>query len=322
VATSTESDFMRRPIPIILVVLTLFLGAAVGYGIAKNPEKAALDAAARAGAPGQFVALSRGITHYDITGPDSGRTVVLVHGFSVPYYIWDSTAAGLSAAGYRVLRYDLYGRGLSDRPDAEYDGALFDTQLRELLDSLRIDGPVDLVGLSFGGFITAHYATGHAARVRTLTLVDPVAEANPVPAILRIPVIGPWVWQVTRVPKMADNQLGDFLHPEHHPTWADQYRPQTRYKGFGRALLSTALTGSRTNFDSLYAGVFRTGIPVLLIWGREDTAVPFELSEVVRRNIPSLEFFPVDSAGHLPHIEQTSLVNARLAAFLAAHPGS
>jgi pimeloyl-ACP methyl ester carboxylesterase len=313
---------MRRLLVAVLVLLALGIVAAAIYGARMNPEKATLDAAARSGAPGRFVALSRGTTHYDIAGPDSGRVVVLVHGFSVPYYIWDSTAAGLSAAGYRVLRYDLYGRGFSDRPDTEYDGRLYDSQLGELLDSLRISGPVDLVGLSFGGFVTAHYVTGHASRVRTLTLVDPVSQASPVPASLRMPVIGPWLWQVKRVPGMADNQVTDFLHPERHPTWADQYRPQMRFKGFGRALLSTAVFSSGVVYDSLYAGVSRTGIPVLLIWGKQDQTVPFELSEVIRRSIPSVEFVPVDSAGHLPHIEQAQLVTARLAAFLEAHPAN
>ena len=275
---------MRRLLGAVVVLLALVIVAAAAYGAGMNPEKATLDAAARSGAPGRFIALSRGTTHYDIAGPDSGRVVVLVHGFSVPYYIWDSTAAGLSAAGYRVVRYDLYGRGLSDRPDTEYDGMLYDRQLGELLDSLRITGPVDLVGLSFGGFVTAHYVTGHASRVRTLTLVDPVSQASPVPASLRIPVVGPWLWQVKRVPEMADNQVTDFLHPERHPTWADQYRPQMRFKGFGRALLSTAVFSSGVVYDSLYAGVSRTGIPVLLIWGKQDQTVPFELSEVIRRN--------------------------------------
>jgi pimeloyl-ACP methyl ester carboxylesterase len=311
---------MRRVLrTVLLLLLVLVLGAAA-YGAWKNPEKVALDAGTRAGGSGRFVALSRGTTHYDVSGPDSGRVVVLVHGFSVPYYIWDSTAAGLSGMGYRVLRYDLYGRGLSDRPDTQYDGALYDRQLGELLDSLRIAGPVDLVGLSFGGFVTAHYVAGHASRVRTLTLVDPVSRATPVPAILGMPVVGPWLWQVTRVPGMADNQASDFLHPEQHPTWADQYRPQMRFKGFGRALLSTARFSSGVDFDSLYAGVSRTGVPVLLIWGREDQTVPFALSDVVRRNIPAAEFMPVDSAGHLPHIEQAQLVDARLATFFAAHP--
>jgi pimeloyl-ACP methyl ester carboxylesterase len=140
------------------------------------------------------------------------------------------------------------------------------------------------------------------------------------PSIITTPLLGTWLWQVTRVPGMADNQASDFLHPQDFPGWADRYRPQMRFKGFGRALLRSAVTASSTNFDSLYAGVARTGVPVLLIWGRQDQTVTFDKSEVVRRAIPSLVFFPVDSAGHLPHLEQTALVNARLFDFLAAHP--
>ena len=310
---------MRRLLLIVLSLIVLFLAGAAAYGAWKNPEKATLDASARTGSPGQFIALSHGTTHYEMVGPDSGRLVVLVHGFSVPYYIWDSTVVALQDAGYRVLRYDLYGRGWSDRPDVDYDGALYDAQLGELLDSLHVAAPIDLVGLSFGGFVTAHFVAGHAGRVRTLTLVDPMSQRSEVPWALGLPIIGPWLWQVTAVPGMADNQLTDFLHPEHYPTWADQYRPQMRYRGFGRALLSSALMASRVDFDSLYAAVARTGVPVMLIWGKQDQTIALALSEVVRHNIPSVEFVSVDSSGHLPHIEQARLVNARLTAFLEAH---
>ncbi len=299
-------------------VAVLFVGG-WAYGAWKSPEKLVLDAAARAGSSGKFVTLSPETTHYEITGRDSGRVVVLVHGFSVPSYIWDSTVAGVSAAGHRVLRYDLYGRGWSDRPDVGYDGALYDAQLVELLDSLRITGPVDLVGLSFGGFVTAHFTASHPDRVRTLTLVDPMAEPSVLPWVLRLPLVGPWLWKVMYVPGMADSQLSDFLHPELHPTWPDQYRPQMRYKGFGRSLLSTVAMASRVDFDTLYARAGRTGVPALLIWGKQDQTVLLSLSEVVRRGIPSVEFVPVDSAGHLPHIEQAQVVNARLLNFWAAH---
>lgn len=309
-----------RAVRIAVIVLVLVFASAFGYSAYKNPEKATLDAAARTGATGQFVSLADGMTHYEVAGPDTGRVVVLVHGFSVPSYIWDSTFVALSNAGYRVIRYDLYGRGLSDRPDAAYDGPMYDAQLNGLLDSLHVQGQIDLVGLSFGGYVTGHYVTTNAARVRTLTLVDPVASPSGMPTMLALPVIGPWVWQVGAVPGMADNQTSDFLHPEHFPNWADRYRPQMRYVGFGRALLRSALVESKTNFDSLYAGVAKTGVPVELIWGKQDQTVKFELSEVIRRNIPSVEFVPVDSSGHLPHIEQTTLFNQRLFAFLAAHP--
>lgn len=313
---------MGHPLRFTVRVLAIIAACVAVYGRWKNPERDTLDAAARSSATGKFIVSSNGTTHYEIAGPDTGRVVVLVHGFSVPSYIWDSTFTALRAAGIRTIRYDLFGRGWSDRPDVAYDGALYDAQLNELLDSLRVMQPVDLVGLSFGGFVTAHYAASHAARVHTLILFDPAASAPTIPALLKTPIIGPFIWQTTQVPGMAENQASDFLHPEHFPTWADRYRPQMRYKGFGRALLRTVNTMSHTNFDSLYAGAGRTGVPALLVWGKQDRTVPIALSDVVRRNIPQIEFFPVDSAGHLPHIEQAALVNAKLLAFLAAHPSA
>jgi pimeloyl-ACP methyl ester carboxylesterase len=63
---------------------------------------------------------------------------------------WIIIALRIGAAadsGFRVVRYDYYGRGRSDRVDAAYDQDLFVRQLAGLLDSLRVAGPVDLAGL-------------------------------------------------------------------------------------------------------------------------------------------------------------------------------
>jgi pimeloyl-ACP methyl ester carboxylesterase len=309
---------MARVLRAFFLVLVVVLLGAFAYEGWKNPEKIPLDASARSAAPGKFVTLSDGMTHYQVAGPETGQVVVLVHGFSVPMYIWDSTFVALSAAGFRVIRYDLFGRGWSDRPDVAYDGNMYDRQLDELLDSLRVSQPVNLVGLSFGGFVTSHYTVSHPRRVRTLTMVDPSSTSRTLPGLLTTPVIGPWVWQVSQVPGMAEGQASDFLHPEHYPTWADQYRPQMEYKGFGRALLRSAITSSKTDFPALFADVSKTSVPVLLVWGKQDQTVPIALSEVARTNIPALQFFPVDSAGHLPHIEQAALVNAKLQNFFSA----
>jgi pimeloyl-ACP methyl ester carboxylesterase len=173
--------------------------------------------------------------------------------------------------------------------------------------------------LSFGGYVTAHYVGTHGKRVRTLTMVDPAAARSRLSQALTMPVVGNYLWQTMHVPTMADNQTSDFLHPEHFPGWADRYRPQMRFKGFGRALLSSVVTLSNTDFNALYAGVARAGVPLLLIWGKQDSTVSIRLSNVVRRNNPGVEFLAVDSSGHLPHLEQASAVNARVLAFLATH---
>ncbi|MFM7857386.1 MAG: alpha/beta fold hydrolase, partial [Flammeovirgaceae bacterium] len=99
---------------------------------------------------GNFIQLSAGYTYYEYSNPQVDTVVVLVHGFSVPSFIWDSTYSAASQRGYATLRYDNFGRGYSDNPDVVYDVALFSQQLHELLDSLQITKPITLVGLSDG----------------------------------------------------------------------------------------------------------------------------------------------------------------------------
>jgi pimeloyl-ACP methyl ester carboxylesterase len=306
----------------LLIVIVLAGGGAAGYYRYKNPETLTLDDQARnsAGARGAFVALSGGVTHYEAAGPANGRVALLVHGFSVPSYIWDPTFKALNEAGYRVIRYDLYGRGLSDRPDAAYDGTFYDQQIDDLLKALQVSGQVDLFGLSFGGFVTAHYASTHPQRIRTLTLVDPSNARPTIPWQLQVPLLGPYLFQVAAVPTMADNQATDFLHPEQFPGWADRYRPQMAFHGFGRALYRSRMQLAQVDFDAMYATIAKAGLPVQLIWGKQDPTIPVAQSAHIRRAIPAAEYVEIDQSGHLPQMEQTAIFNQRMLAFLAAHP--
>ena len=94
-----------------------------------NKEKKELTGNERKGTSGQYIKLSGGITHYQLAGPDTGKVVILVHGFSVPYFIWDGTYEYLVKQGFRVLRYDMFGRGYSDRPNVVYNQALYQNHL-------------------------------------------------------------------------------------------------------------------------------------------------------------------------------------------------
>lgn len=110
-----------------------------------------LNEVTRAEAPGDFVKLPHGYTHYELSKSNARHPVVLIHGFSIPYYIWNPTFLALSDAGLNVLRYDLFGRGYSDRPRVEYLLDLFVDQLFHLVRELGLSVPLDLVGLSMGG---------------------------------------------------------------------------------------------------------------------------------------------------------------------------
>jgi pimeloyl-ACP methyl ester carboxylesterase len=295
--------------------------AAVGLCLARYPERRGLDPAARRDADGQFVPLSDGVTHYELSGPKEGPPVVLVHGFSVPYYVWDPTAQTLRTNGYRVLRYDLYGRGYSDRPPVDYTADLFDRQLLELMHAVGMRAPVHLMGVSMGGWVSATFTGRHPQLVRSLTLIDPIASRPEIPWVLRLPAVGPLLFQVVLEPGMPARQTADFLQPARFPDWPARYGPQMQFRGFGRALRSTALALASVDFDRVYRRVAEVGCPVLLLWGREDKTVPFALNETVRRAIPAAEFHAIDGAAHLPHLERADAVDPLLLDFLAKTAG-
>ena len=225
----------------------------------------------------------------------------------------------LAANGFRVLRYDYFGRGFSDRPQLRYDLATYDRQLTELLDTLGLRGPIDVAGISMGGVVAAHFADRHPERVRSLTLVGPAFGLMPeTPSPLRIRRIGDFVMTVA-APEMAKGQLQDFLHPEHYPAWVDRYEVQMQYKGFRRSMLETLRGDVFKRPVTSFTTLATSRIPMLIVWGRADRTVPFARSVAVRAEFPRAEFHAIAGAAHVPQIEQAAVVDSVVLAFLQRH---
>ena len=293
----------------------------IGKSFHFRGESRTLDDKARAAAPGQFVKLPDGMVHYELAGPETAQTVVLVHGFSVPNYIWDPTFEALLAAGLRVLRYDLYGRGYSDRPDVSYDQDLFDRQLSNLLTALDIRDPVDLIGLSMGGAIVVTFTDRHPALVHKLCLIDPAGLPQKYPAaakLIEAPMLGEWLFSLFGDKILLSSLSDDFHDADRLAEYVQKYREQMQYRGFKRALLSTIRNHVLDGAVQAYEGVGRLELPVMLIWGRQDTVVPFAQSEKVIELIPRIEFHAIEGAGHISHYERPELVNPLLIDFLTS----
>lgn len=88
-----------------------------------------------------------------LVGPKDGKKLLLVHGISTPAPVWKSIIPQLVQAGYRVLIFDLYGRGLSDAPILPYDIPLYVSQISFLLTSKPDWEKFSIGGMSLGGSI-------------------------------------------------------------------------------------------------------------------------------------------------------------------------
>ena len=281
-----------------------------------------LDESARLQADGSFITLTDGVTHYELGGPENGQPVVLVHGFSTPYFIFDTTFEFLVKAGFRVLRYDLFGRGLSDRPHADYNIHLFVRQLKDLLDTLDVKR-INLVGLSMGGPITAAFINKNPDYVVRHILIDPAgAKRVALPSALealKIPVLGELAFGLFGSVSLVKGIASDMLNQEAVAHFQNQYKVQMQYKGFKSAILSTIRNGMLESFYETYVRVGDLKKPTLLFWGRQDKTVPFEYSQAVTQAIPHTEFHIIENCGHIPHYEKPEVVNPILLEFLSRY---
>ena len=162
-------------------------------------------------APGEFAQITNGKIHYRWLGSQSGEIIVLVHGVSVPQYVFSQTAAALVESGYRILLFDHFGHGYSDRPVAQYDADFFDLEMVEVLNELGLHDPVNLGALSMGGVIAADFTARHPERVKTLTLFAPAGlrlvndSDSALVSLMKSPVFGNWLWRIV---------ARDFYFPE------------------------------------------------------------------------------------------------------------
>lgn len=191
--------------------------------------------------------------------------------------------------------------------------------------SLHGTGAVDVVGISYGAAIVTEFADRSPERVRSLVYIDPVFNmVRPLPPRER----SAFAWSKYMVfgggtEDMVTSQLTDFYYPARHPDWLARYRVQFQFKGTREALRRTRAAVAVA--PSQAPQIRRVGShprPVLVVWGRQDSGAPFAESATLMAVFPRGTLLPVDSAGHLPYLDQPDIVVPAVAQFLRAAPTS
>jgi pimeloyl-ACP methyl ester carboxylesterase len=305
---------------IALILLMTYWAA----GRARTP----LDADARAklvkqGFAHSFIELPDGTVHYHLDGPATGPLIVLIHGFSTPSFVWDDYVEPLAKAGYRVLAYDNYGRGYSDRPKRPYDADLSDTLLVNLLDALAPGQPANLVGYSMGGATATIFAARHPERVRSLTLIAPAGlgtASSPQVDLLKRRVIGDWIVRMFGLKLFHDAAAEDAKAAPNPARFLADFDRQMNYPGYGEALLSTLRHYPLATSAHDFAVAGATSRPVMVIWGEADKTVPFANAKELMKLMPHAKLYSYEKFGHNIAFSQSALVIHQILQFLAAQP--
>ncbi|MGB5864500.1 MAG: alpha/beta hydrolase [Sulfitobacter sp.] len=275
----------------------------------------------RADASGQFANLKQGITHYVLSGPVDGLLVVCIHGLTTPCFVWDKISKGLARPGYRVLIYDLYGRGFSDRPKSLQDQAFFDQQLLELLAYLELEEPFDLIGYSMGGAVATGFAAKHLHRVRSLALLASagtgLVEAPMLKFIRDGRIFGAWLMLVAYPAQLRRGIQAERALPTVDTHVSDAQEAQLTYSGFIPAVRSSLRGVLYRPLADAHQVFHKVNIPMLAIWGGQDEVIPMQARQQLAAWNSDVRDHIIENAGHgLPYTHSDEVL-ALLTGFLA-----
>ncbi|MEY3451054.1 MAG: hypothetical protein RL711_879 [Bacteroidota bacterium] len=205
----------------------------------------------------------------------AGMPLVLLHGFCESKAIWNAFAPSL-ALHYRVICVDLPGFGESDLDKENCSMETMADAVASLLKSLQISHCV-MVGHSLGGYVALAFAEKHAKMLLGLGMFHSTAFADK--------------------PEKQENRNKTMAYIQEHgvPAFIKPFVPalffHTSRKTLEKAIDNTIQIGLQTSIDTVLAVTVamrdrkdRTqvladlNIPVLYIIGKQDTAVPLEMS--------------------------------------------
>lgn len=286
----------------IFLVIVIAIAGVIATPIVLERLRKPMDAETRQGADGSFAALSQGATHYQWLGPLRGPVAVCVHGLTTPSFVWRGMARGMALMGYRVLIYDLLGRGYSDRPAGAQDRAFFLRQLSDLLDDQKIGEDITLLGYSMGGAIATAFAGAYPERVRQLVLLAPAGMGIKPGGLSRFitetPVLGDWLMLALFAPRHRRAAEAERGLPGSVENIVDLQTRELRFKGYIPAVLASmrGLLSETRKADHL--AIHKAGVPVLAVWGREDTIIPLSAMGTLTEWSRDARQEVIEGAGH------------------------
>ncbi|MEM1237504.1 MAG: alpha/beta hydrolase [Pseudomonadota bacterium] len=249
---------------------------------AQEKRRKTMSGAVRQTAPGKFIKLRHGQTHYRLDGDPRHPLLVCIHGWSTASYVWEPLREPLRDKKYRLLTYDLYGRGYSDRPDLPHSAELFTTQLAELLSNLGLDrAAINVLGYSMGGAIAARFVSQRLDQVEKLALIAPAGMAVQLPGLRAF---------AKRNPKLVDSHLLALLpvvlrrqfkaeagRARRNQDVFDIIQNQLSeldHKGYVPALLSSLNGVLSAQMEREHCDIARSSVAVRAVFADEDTTIP------------------------------------------------
>ncbi len=247
---------------------------------------------------------------YIEAGSNSKRVLVLVHGLGASAERWEYVIPELSKK-YRIIAPDLLGFGYSDKPSLDYTPQFFAKFLFDFLETIGINH-CSMIGSSLGGQIVAEYAIAYREKIENVILVSPAGVMKNITPALEAYVTAALYPSLDSVRNAFQIMSGDDKKIPSHVI--DDFIERMSLPNAKMAFSSTLL-GLKAA-DIISNRLDNISVPVLVIWGRNDTVIPIKYASDFVTYIKDCQYIEMQNCGHTPYVEDPKKFAGHILDFL------
>ena len=229
------------------------------------------------------IRLSDGVTSYKDIGDKNKKVIVLVHGATFGSLAYEEYVNVFLENNYRVITYDQYGRGYSDRVNNNVSIELMENQLKELIEHCEVKDVI-LYGVSFGAAVVAKYASNNLENVSFIGYQVPLIDSANVPllSIVKVPLYGDLLSRALLLPGVLERieEYEDLMSKKLINHYIGQFKVKGTENFFKKFFLGNAM-GNRIEDHNVIGSNF---IPSYFAYAEDDTEIDSKLVEEAIKN--------------------------------------
>jgi pimeloyl-ACP methyl ester carboxylesterase len=239
----------------------------------------------------------------------TGSPVLILHGWGTSSELFAPILDALQP-GRRLIVPDLPGFGATPEPDTAWSVHEYAAWCVALLDRLGI-ASVDLIGHSNGGRIGIAMAATYPTRVTRMVLTDSAGIRAPqtLRSALRV--------RSYKLLRAAERSGAMPAAVRRAAGRRANLRGSADYRAVSGVMRGTLVRLVNEDFRNLLPHLH---LPVLLIWGDQDTETPIDDGRLMERLIPDAGLVVFEGAGHFAYLEQPARFCTIVEVFLRDDP--
>lgn len=261
-----------------------------------------------AGMHGEYVRVGPYRVHYYVGG--QGKSLLLIHGLGARAEDWTPEMPAYAKSGFRVYAIDLLGCGQTDRPDIAYTMPQQAELVRGFLDAVHVQ-QADVIGWSMGGWVALEFALEHPDRVHRLVAMDSAG-------LWFQNSLTPDVLEPQNVPQLKQLEALLMPHMPYIPGFFQRDLLRAMQRNF--PVVHRTLESMFSEKNELDGRLDQLGMPVLFVWGAQDSLIPPGVGLRMHREIPQSVLQLYSGCGHMGPASCADRIVPRILDFLHSQP--